>query len=71
MSFKKFNIKKFDRNANFGLWRLKMKENLVQNELEKAMLEKSNKPLSKFMEELEELDLKTLTLIKVEDIGSI
>ena len=47
----KFEIVFFDRNVQFGLWKLKMKAIIVQNGYEKTLVEKSKKPLRMSMED--------------------
>ena len=60
MGVTRFEIETFDRNVNFGLWKLKMRAILVQNGMEKA-----KKPSTMSMEDFANMDIKALTLIKL------
>ena len=61
MGMTRFKIEKFD----IGLWKPKIREILVQNSLEKAMLGKAKKPSTMSMEDFKDMDIKTLTLIQL------
>jgi hypothetical protein len=40
----KFEVEKFNGKSNFELWKLKMRDLLVQQGLQKALADKSKKP---------------------------
>ena len=61
----KFDIEKFDRQVNFGLWKLKMKVILVQSGCHKALEGASKKPSGMTDDKWEEIDLKALSAIKL------
>lgn len=61
----KFDIEKFDRQVNFGLWQLKMKAILVQSGCHKALEGVSNKPSGMTVDTWEEIDLKALSAIQL------
>ena len=61
----KFEIEKFSGKSNFELWKLKMRDLLVQQELQKALAGKSKKPITMTNEEWEDLDAKTLSTIRL------
>ena len=44
MATMKLDIKKFDRSVNFGLWQVKMKANLKQHGVHKALDGEEKKP---------------------------
>lgn len=61
----KFDIGKFNRSVNFGLWKRKMRVILVQQGWEKALAGKSNKPISMTDDQFKEIDLKALSAIQL------
>ena len=65
MTITKFDIEKFDRSVNFGLWKVKMRAMLIQNGCEKALLGKSKKPVSMTDEQFDEIDLKAMSAIQL------
>ena len=60
MQSSKFEVEKFSGKNNFELWKLKMRDLLVQQGLQKALTGKSKKPTAMTNEEWEDLDAKTL-----------
>jgi hypothetical protein len=59
----KFEVEKFSGKSNFELWKLKMRDLLVQQGLQKALACKSNKQTTMMNEEWEDLDEKSLSTI--------
>ena len=56
----KFDIKNFDGNMSFSLWRIKMKAILTHQSLQKALLGIENMPRTMWLEEKQEQDQKAL-----------
>ena len=65
MSSTKFEIEKFNGKNNFELWKLKMRELLVQQGLQRAFDEKRKNPLTITDDEWEDLDAKALSTIRL------
>ena len=63
MSSTKFEIEKFNGKNNFELWKLKMRDLLVQQGLQRALDGKRKKPLIMTDDEWEDLDAKALSTI--------
>ena len=63
MSNTKFEIEKFNGKNNFDLWKLKMRDLLVQQGLPKYLDGKKNKPLTMKNDEWEDLHAKALSTI--------
>ena len=61
----KFEIEKYNRNVNFGLWQIKMCIVLVQQRVSKELKGKDNMPESMTEYEKEEMDEKALTSIQL------
>ena len=61
----KFDIKKFDRQVNFGLWQFKMKAILVQSGCHKALAGASKKSSRMTDDQWEKIDLKALSTIQL------
>ena len=59
----KFEVEKFSGKNNFELWKLKMRDLLVQPGLQKALAGKSKKPIAMSEWEWEDLDVKALSTI--------
>jgi hypothetical protein len=59
----KFEVEKFSGKRNFELWKLKMRDLLVQHGLKKSLACKSKKPKKMTEWEWEELDAKALSTI--------
>ena len=59
----KFEVEKLSGKNNFELWKLKMWDLLVQQELQKALVGKSKKPTTMMEWEWEDLDAKALSTI--------
>ncbi|PKA57601.1 Retrovirus-related Pol polyprotein from transposon TNT 1-94 [Apostasia shenzhenica] len=60
----KFEVEKFDHKKDFGIWQLRVKAILVQNDLHHALLERKN-ARKMTDEEWKELDLKALSTIQL------
>lgn len=60
-----FEIEKFNRDVNFGLWQVKMHGFLIQNGLKKAILRKEMKPSTMKKEHWKKLDENALTMIQL------
>jgi hypothetical protein len=65
MTSAKFEIEKFNGKNNFELWKLKMRDLLVQQGLHKALDGKRKKPASMTNEEWEDLDARALSTIQL------
>ena len=65
MSSTKFEFEKFCGKNNFELWKLKMRDLLVQRGLQKALQGKIKRPLTMTNDEWEELDSKALSTIQL------
>ena len=63
MSRTKFEIEKFSGKNNFDLWKLKMRDLVVQQELQKSLDDKRKRPLTMTYDEREELDASALSTI--------
>jgi hypothetical protein len=61
----KFEVEKFNGKSNFELWKLKMRDLLVQQGLQKALGDKSKKPTVVTEWEWEDLDAKALSTIRL------
>ena len=61
----KYEIEKFNRKINFGLWQVKMRAILVGKQCVKALLGKSKKLESMTEERFDEMDEKALSLIQL------
>jgi hypothetical protein len=59
----KFEVDKVSRKRNFEIWKLKMRDLLVQQGLQKALAGKTKKPTYMMNEEWEDLDAKSLSTI--------
>jgi hypothetical protein len=59
----KFEVEKFSGKNNFELWKLKMRDLLVQQGLQKALAGKTKKPTSMPDEDWEDLDARALSTI--------
>ena len=71
MSSTKFEIEKFNGKNNFDLWKLKMRDLLVQQGLQRALDGKRKKPLTITDDEWEDLDaqaLSTIHLCRADDV---
>ena len=65
MSTMKLDNEKFDRNANFSLWKVKMKAILIQNGVHKALEGDERKPIGLSEAKWEEMDAKALSAIQL------
>jgi hypothetical protein len=65
MQSSKFEVEKFSGKRNFELWKLKMHNLLVQQGLQKTLVDKTNKPTTMTNEEWEDLDAKALSTIRL------
>lgn len=65
MTGTKFDIEKFNRSVNFGLWKVKMRAILVQNGLSKALLGKEKKPATMTEDQFDEIDEKALSTVQL------
>ena len=63
MQSSKFEVEKFSDKRNFELWKLKMRDLLVQQRLQKALTGNSKKPTTMTNEEWEDRDAKSLSTI--------
>jgi hypothetical protein len=61
----KFEVEKFSGKNNFALWKLKMRDLLVQQGLQKALAGKIKKPTSMTDEDWEDLDARALSTIRL------
>ena len=61
----KFEVEKFSGKNSFELWKLKMRDFLVQQGLQKALAGKSKKPTSMIDEDWEDLDARALSTIRL------
>ena len=59
----KFEVEKFSGKNNFELWKLKMRDLLVQQGLQKSLASKSKKPTAMTEWEWEDLNVKALSTI--------
>ena len=59
MSSTKFEIEKFNGKNNFELWKLKMRDLLVQHGLQIALDGKRKRPLTMTDDQWEDLDAKS------------
>jgi hypothetical protein len=64
-SNRKFEVEKFIGKNNFKLWKLKMHDLLVQQELHKALEGKTKKPTGMTNEDWEDLDTRSLSTIQL------
>jgi hypothetical protein len=65
MQSSKFEVEKFSGKNNFELWKLKMRDLLVQQGLQKTLAGKSKKPTAMTEWEWEDLDAKALSTIRL------
>jgi hypothetical protein len=63
MQSSKFEVENFNGKKNFELWKLKMRDLLVQQGLQKALAGRTKKPVTMTNEEWEDLDTKALSTI--------
>jgi hypothetical protein len=56
-------VEKFSGNNSFALWKIKMRDLLVQQGLQKALSGKSKKPTSMADDDWEDLDARALSTI--------
>lgn len=61
----RFDVEKFNGKISFSIWRVQMKAVLTQNGLKKALVGKSNKPVTMTDEQWDELDEKALSAIQL------
>ena len=61
----KLDIEKFDRNANFGLWQVKIKAILIQNGVQKAIDRVEKMPLGMTTTRWEEIYKKALSAFQL------
>jgi hypothetical protein len=61
----KFEVEKFNGKNKFALWKLKMRDLLVQQGLQKALAGKSKKPTSMTDEDWEDLDARSLGIVRL------
>ena len=61
----KYEIEKFNRKINFGLWQVKMRAILVGKQCVKALLGKEKKPASLTNEQFDDMDEMALSLIQL------
>jgi hypothetical protein len=61
----KFEVEKFSGKNSFALWKLKMRDLLVQQGLQKALAGKTKKPTSMTDEDWEDLDARALSTIRL------
>ena len=59
----KFEIEKFNGSNNFDLWKVKMRDMLVQQGVARELAGKTKKPLDMSNEDWEEMDERALTAI--------
>jgi hypothetical protein len=65
MQSSKFEVEKLSGKSNFDLWTLKMQDLLVQQGLQKALVDKSKKTIAMTNEEWEDLDAKAFSTIRL------
>jgi hypothetical protein len=65
MQSSKFEVEKFSGKNNFEIWKLKMRDLLVQQGFQKALEGKSKKSTTMKNEEWEDLDAKSLSTIRL------
>jgi hypothetical protein len=65
MQSSKFEVEKFSGKSNFELWKLKVRDLLVQQGLQKALAGKTKKPTIMTNEEWKDLDAKSLSTIRL------
>lgn len=63
MTSRKSYIEKFDRNTNFGMWKLKMEAILIQDGVDIALQGKEKKPENITDKEFDRLDRKAKSSI--------
>lgn len=63
MTSRKSYIEKFDRNTNFGMWKLKMEVILIQDGVDIALQGKEKKPENITDKEFDRLDRKAKSSI--------
>eukprot|EP01018_Ginkgo_biloba_P027656 Gb_41806 [translate_table: standard] len=61
----KFEVEKFNGKNSFELWKLKVRDLLVQQGLQKALAGKAKKPTSMTDEDWEDLDARALSTIRL------
>jgi hypothetical protein len=61
----KFEDEKFNGKNNFQLWKLKMRDMLVQQGLQKALASKSKRPSGMLNKEWDDLDSRALSTIRL------
>ena len=61
----KFEVAKFTGKRNFALWKLKVRDLLVQQRLHKALGETNKKPASMKDSNWEDLDTQALSTIRL------
>ena len=61
----KFEVEKFNGKNKFELWKLKMRDLLVQQGLHKALASKTKKPTGMTNEDWEGLDARALDTIRL------
>jgi hypothetical protein len=67
----KFDVEKFSDKNSFVLWKLKMRDFLVQQGLQKALAGKKKKPTSMKDEDWEDLDARSLSTIRLCPIDEV
>ena len=65
MSNAKFEVEKFTGKSNFALWKLKVKDLLVQQGLHKALDGVTKKPATMTTSDWEDLDARALSTIRL------
>ena len=65
MSSSKFEIEKFSGKNNFELWKIKMRDLLVQQGLQKALDGKRKRPVTMSDDDWEDLDARALSTIRL------
>ena len=65
MATMKLDVEKFDRSINFGLWKVKIKEILIQNGVHKTLDGEEKKPEGTSEVKWEEMDAKALSAIQL------
>ena len=61
----KFEIEKFNGKNNFELWKLKTRDLLVQQGLQRALDEKRKRPLTMTYDKWEDLDAKVVSKVRL------
>ena len=61
----KFEIEKFNGSNNFELWKVKMRDMLIQQGVAKALVGKTKKPYDMSNEDWNEIDEKYLSAIRL------